>query len=274
MSLGSDLTLHLWGNVPQGYENSISGKRTYGDTAQSFKLGELSQAENGLYHMQAEMAVAQMTEKIELVLSHKVIGEAVRKNYTVRDYLEALIEGNYDQATKDLSLELLNMGAWAQKYFDYNTDNLANSFLSKEDAKVRKVSNLVNVYAQTGDGAKITSVSMICGNSIGFKFMTDAVAGASSYVLQFADNAEFTDATEVPMVATVLGDEYKAITYVGIPDVATTVYARVVIDGEAGATLTYSVESFFARTKDTLDDGFYHLTLAMVAFGRSAAALA
>ncbi len=127
MSLGSDLTLHLWGNVPQGYENSISGTLTYGDTSQSFKLSALSQAENGLYHIQAEMAVAQMTENVDLALKHSILQGTVHKKYSIRDYLVAIIDGDYDQKTKDLCLELLNFGAMAQQYFQTNTNNLANS---------------------------------------------------------------------------------------------------------------------------------------------------
>jgi hypothetical protein len=53
---------------------------------------------------------------------------------------------------------------------------------------------------------------------------------------------------------------------------AETFYIRVVIDGEAGATLTYSVESYLARNEDTLDSSLYYLMLAAVAYGRSCAA--
>lgn len=126
LALGSDLVLHLWGNVPEKYVSSLSGTLTYDDVVQEFNLSQLTPNANGLYHTQAEMAVAQMTEDVDLVLKHKIIGQAIHKTYSIRDYLVALIEGDYDQETKDLCLELLNLGAMAQRYFQFNTYDLAN----------------------------------------------------------------------------------------------------------------------------------------------------
>ena len=281
---GNDLGLNIYVNVIGATEGTTAGAiywttaQTAYDPATGTDFGTGTVEGDLTKFTYGELVAKQMADVLYVMPYSKSADKTYYgtvQEVSIAKYAElALAADGVPADLRTFLIDMVNYGAEAQKYFDYNTDNLANAFLSKEDAKVRKVSDLANVYAQTGDGAKITTVSMICGNQIGFKFMTDAVEGATTYVLQFADNPEFTDATEVAMVATAIGDEYKAITYVGITETATTVYARVVIDGEAGATLTYSVESFFARTKDTLDDGFYHLTLAMVAFGRSAAALA
>ena len=74
------------------------------------------------------------------------------------------------------------------------------------------------------------------------------------------------------MVATENGDEYKAIVSVGNDKMAETFYVRVLVDGTAGATLTYSVETYLARNFDTVDNTLYYLMLSMVAYGRACAA--
>lgn len=192
---------------------------------------------------------------------------------SVAGYAEtALAQPDLNAETRALLINLVNYGAEAQTFFGYNAGNLANAFLSKDEMKIGKIDDAANVYAQTGDGHKIKTVSLICGSEIGFKFMTDAVEGASSYVLQFADNPEFTDATEIEMTATAIGDEYKAIVSIGNTAMAKTFYIRVSVDGTAGATLTYSVETYLARNYDTLDNSLYYLMLSMVAYGRSCAA--
>ena len=60
----------------------------------------------------------------------------------------------------------------------------------------------------------------------------------------------------------------KGIYYITNAEMAKTLYIRVVIDGTAGATLTYSVESYLNRISSTSDDSFYFLIASMVNLGR------
>ena len=48
------------------------------------------------------------------------------QTFTVREYAETIANGNYDPKAQTLVKHMLNYGAAAQTYFDYNADDLAN----------------------------------------------------------------------------------------------------------------------------------------------------
>jgi len=245
MSLGADLTLHLWGNVPEGYVSSLSGSLEYDDVINNFKLSELSQAENGLYHMQAEMAAAQMTDHIDLSLKHNIIGQIIRKQYSIRDYLVNLIEGDYDQATKDLSLELLNMGAWAQKYFDYNVSSLANKGYEITPA------NAVPAESPTVD---------ITGKASGIRFYGTSVRFLSQTAVRFYFKA---DGAVEGYTFTVDGIDYEPVEKDGLyyietpginPQNMSDVITVNVTDGSDTLSVQYAPIWYFIRTYDKAAD--------------------
>ena len=133
LSLGEDIVLHLRASLPEQYKDlaeDATGTLTYAGKTKTYTMDDLTPDENGMYDMSAEMAVAEMTDDIHAVIEAKVLGvnqEIINEHYSIRDYLTTIIDGDYSQTTKDLSLELLNMGAWAQLYFNHNISDLANA---------------------------------------------------------------------------------------------------------------------------------------------------
>ena len=72
------------------------------------------------------VAAAQMTDTIGLTV--KSGEETVHTGeYSVRQYAETILTGEYDSEVKEMVKEMLNYGAAAQTYFQYNTENLANA---------------------------------------------------------------------------------------------------------------------------------------------------
>ena len=140
LSLGEDLVLHLRASLPEKYEDlakNATATLTYAGKTKTYVLSDLTPDANGMYDMPIEMAAAEMTDDIHLVVNGKVLGinqEILSEHYSIRDYLVAIIEGDYSQTTKDLCLEVLNMGSWAQLYFNYNISNLANAGYSASPA--------------------------------------------------------------------------------------------------------------------------------------------
>ena len=245
MSLGSDLTLHLWGNVPEGYAGSLSGSLKYDDATNNFKLSELTPTENGLYHMQTEMAAAQMTKLVDLTLEHNIIGEIIRKQYSVRDYLVALIEGDYDQDTKDLSLELLNMGAWAQKYFDYNVSNLANTGYEITPANaVPAESPTVGITGKvSGIRYYGTSVRFLSQTAVRFYFKADGTVDGYTFTI---DGKEYTPA------------EKDGLYYIETPGINPQNMSNVitvnVTDGSSTLSVAYTPIWYFIRSYNKADN--------------------
>ena len=72
------------------------------------------------------VAAAQMTDTIGLTVKN---GEEVVHTgaYSVRQYAETILTGDYADETKQIVKEMLNYGAAAQTYFVYNTGSLANA---------------------------------------------------------------------------------------------------------------------------------------------------
>ena len=239
MSLGSDLTLHLWGNVPENYVGSLSGSLKYEDVTNNFKLSELTRTEDGLYHIEAEMAVAQMTNTVDLTLDHNIIGNVVRKNYSVRDYLVKLIEGDFDQATKNLSLELLNMGAWAQKYFDYRTGSLANQgYIITPANAVPSESPSVGTDGQvSGIRYYGTTVRFLSKTAVRFYFEADGAVDGYTFTI---DGKEYTPVQK---------DGLYYIETPGInPQNMSNVVTVNVTDGSDTLSVRYAPIWYFIRT--------------------------
>ncbi len=82
--------------------------------------------EKGIYKVGVKLAAAQMTTPVNV---HIKIGNALahEKNYTVRQYADVILAGDYSDETKALVREMLHYGAAAQNYFDYKTESLANA---------------------------------------------------------------------------------------------------------------------------------------------------
>jgi hypothetical protein len=170
----------------------------------------------------------------------------------------------------NLLIAMLNYGKSAQNLFNYKTDNFANAFLT--DAQQRKTADMnavVDSYAQSGDNNKIKFVSLLLGTDIGMKYVIDKIEGAETYELEYSKNADFTDSTKIPMVATKEDREMKASYNISLSEIQDVFYVRVIVDGEAGATLTYSVESYVVRVSPTADDGMYYALRALAYLGQA-----
>lgn len=77
-----------------------------------------------------DLAARQMADRIEVMICDSE-GEIVSQRWvdSVRDYAMRILE-KQDDKTKTLLVDMLNYGAAAQTYFDYNTGDLANNQLS------------------------------------------------------------------------------------------------------------------------------------------------
>ena len=86
---------------------------------------QLAQTEDGYYVLTVSCAAAQMTKpvSIDLIIEDTVIQS---KTYTVRQYADRILYGDYSETTKTIVREMLHYGAAAQNYFQYYTEDLAN----------------------------------------------------------------------------------------------------------------------------------------------------
>jgi hypothetical protein len=93
---------------------------------------ELTQNEDGTYQVMIKVAAAQMTSEIQIVVN----GQPVEKTYSVRGYADVILTGEYDAKVKALVNNMLAYGGASQKYFNVNTDNLADKGITVADVTV------------------------------------------------------------------------------------------------------------------------------------------
>ena len=89
------------------------------------KLSDLSTDSTGRYVLAFDLAAAQMTDTVEirLILDGDNCGEHI--SWSIKDYCEVILAGDYEQSFKDVVSAMLVYGAYAQNYFGYNTEKLA-----------------------------------------------------------------------------------------------------------------------------------------------------
>lgn len=240
------------------------------------KALELVGEENGLYKFTYKgLTAKQMTDVIYVrPYTENANGGAYGAvaAVSIRDY--ALSAMGRDDKLDDLLVAMLNYGSDAQNLFGYADDDLANASLTESQKGMTCDQDKINsVYARGEGDTPIRSASLILGNSIGMKYTVDLVEGATTYELEVSKNADFSDSTKLTMIATAEGKEMKAIYNVKLGDMKDTFYVRAVVDGTAGATLTYSVDSYIIRINEaSSDDATWHMTMTLACLQQKLAA--
>ena len=253
LSLGEDLVLHLRASLPEKYEELAKdavGTLTYSGQTKTYTMDDMTPDENGMYDMAIEMAVAEMTEDIHAVINAKVLGvnqEIINEHYSIRDYLVTIIEGDYSQTTKDLCLELLNMGTWAQLYFNHNTGALANAgySTSASNAVPEEIPEVLAQGALDGVQFKGATVRFLSQTAVRFYFEVDGAADG------------YTFSIDGKTYEPILKDGMYYIETPGInpQNMSKTVTASV-SDGANTVSVEYAPIWYFVRTYNKTQDDY------------------
>lgn len=124
--LGDAIGANFYVSVPEMVAKVSTLNITVAGDAVSYDLSKLTPHADGLYLIPVKVAAAQMTEEITLQL---VSGGQVweKATFTVKEYAQTILEGDYSNEAKALAKYMLNYGAAAQQYFKINTNKLANA---------------------------------------------------------------------------------------------------------------------------------------------------
>ena len=85
------------------------------------------------YIFTCNVAAKEMTDTIQAQLITSDGSKTQVYEYSVREYADRILSGNYDAETQELVKAMLHYGAYSQEWFDYNTTNLANAGLETLD---------------------------------------------------------------------------------------------------------------------------------------------
>ena len=178
--------------------------------------------------------------------------------YSVKSYAEYILEhsGEYDAKLVSMVKATLNYGAYAQKYFGYNTEKLANSSLSAADGQgaidaVTSIDVADPVYNGTVSAAGLAkhSVSIVLGSETTVKHYITLAEGQniSSFMFQLGG------ATVTPVAE---GERYCiTISDIEAADLDSGTMLQVICMNPFGMyNVTYSamnyVEAMFNNCKD------------------------
>ncbi len=164
-------------------------------------LGENAQTENG-YKFTCRVPAKKMADKItaQFYVNGKSYSESYE--YSVEAYARTIIDDTaetYSENAKKLVANMLHYGAYSQKYFNYNTENLANEGLTALNLSAVTVDNFAsftegNVKTVEGLGSNKGS-NLILESETTLKLYFAPEDGVEN--LQFVRNGEMLPTSEV-----------------------------------------------------------------------------
>lgn len=276
IALVGGYTISLGGNIAVNYYMLLSDQVladedagmvfTVDETGSAYTVEvPVSQAtvSGDYYVFTCEVAAREMTSVIsaQIVMSDGTESDVFE--YTVKDYAEYILANPQVYAKEqDLVKSMLNYGAYAQIYFDYNTDDLANDteYMTEADRTLTETLDLSG-YGEiiTGDDPEVSYYgSALCLES------------ETAFKLYFVveDGAELPDATvngkEAELVKN--GNLYE----LKVSDIPAHKLSDIYEVKVGGLTIDFGVFSYghkaMAGTKDTLKN----VVKSMYAYNQSA----
>lgn len=138
LSMDGKVDMNFYMNLPDKLVNDSSTYMEFtmpDGNVSKVMLADARKTSDGLYVFSCGIAAKQMADKVSArIVSNGVKGEV--HTYSVTDYAESVINaasGVYSDEAVNAVKAMLNYGAAAQQYFNYNTDNLANSIMKDDD---------------------------------------------------------------------------------------------------------------------------------------------
>lgn len=249
--LGDNLNMRFW--VKANMENAAINVTIGSGETKSIALTEKDA--DGNYVINVALAAAQMTDVITLQpVAGDVTGTA--KQYTVRQYAEVILKGGYAEPITDLVQAMLNYGAGAQVYFDYNNtaDQLANKGY-ESDAVVTLPEELAIVTEGTTEGVRFYGASLSFRDRIALRYyFTGDISGMTVNAGEKAYTVGQKDGLSYVELADINPQDYA------------TVYTVSVGEGENPLSVGYSAMHYISRMGTRGSENLVNLLKALYAY--------
>lgn len=215
--------------------------------------------------LSVDMHAPQMNDQITIQV---VAGDGTsggEQGFTIREYAEAIINGNYSDKAKELVKQMLNYGAKAQTYFNYNAEDLANKNIGDVAQIAVPSQGLSANRPNTVEGIDFYGASLVMNSQTTLRFYF--TLGEGKLIADYA----FGDL--VPHRRVVNGTTMYYVDIVDIaPDMLNEVYGISVNGSEI---VTYNPMAYIQRTYHSantpenlksLMQAFYNYHLAAYAY--------
>ena len=185
----------------------------------------------------ASCTAAEMTDEVDITVKKNGV-ETFSVSYSVMEYCTTQIEAEESGSKlSELCKAVLNYGASAQKYFDYNTDKLANA--GYEYTELPDVPDEYNKLRITGSGFA-SAASLSVKSRITINFRVSNVEGMTYSVSK--------GGSAVAAESRLLSDGRLNVSVTGIgPLLLDDVYTLTVSDGTNTMSIDYSALTYASR---------------------------
>ena len=217
---------------------------------------------DGKYLFTVDLAAAQMTD---VILVEIVCGETViQKSYSIRQYADYILDdtNGYDDVTRALVKEMLNYGAAAQIYFDYNAENLADTGIEGTG---------LAALPETAE----TDLS-VSGSVTGVRYYGSSLIFDSKTAVRFYFTGDITGCTFTVGNVQYVPQEKNGLWYVEIADInPQDLNKAITLRVNDALSVTYSPMNYIVRMRDSnnsnlvaLLHAMYNYHLAAVVYGQ------
>lgn len=204
LTLGDDVSVNFKINVDASIRNTAIVNIKVASQENAYHVSSLSVGEDGSYTITVKVAAVQMADTITVQIVNGN-DKSEEKTYTVKAYADTILGGDYSEETKQLVKEMLNYGAAAQTYFNYNTGALANSGITGagETAVPEKAESAMSVTGAV-DGITYCGATLLFRDKIAVRFYfsgnLDSIslnAGNSAYTTGEKDGMQYVEIADI-----------------------------------------------------------------------------
>lgn len=226
----------------------------------------------GYYKFAVNVAAKEIASNIKFYIVYGDDTRGTEYTYSVKAYAQAILdnEAGYSASVVGMAKAMLNYGSYAQVYFNFNTETLANAEMDDLDKAITMPNISENYkFIQDGDVTGLsyhgTSLMAKAETSIRHYFTLEAGADISNYIFTYNDQ------TLTPINK---GNMY----YVEISGIATgnlsKFHTLTVVNGEETYSITYSVYTYIKTVIESSSyaDPFKNMMAAVYAYGEAAEA--
>ena len=226
---------------------NTSVKVTFAGNENTIQLADKNA--DGYYVISVNAAAAQMTDeiKVEIVVNSESVKTGT---YSVYEYAQYILAGEYSAETKSLVKEMLNYGTAAQNYFNYNLENkIDETLIADAGAKEIDGSNVADMVIDgSADGIRFYGASLVFESKVAVRFYFTIEGDINNYTFSTGN-------------APVLKD---GLYYVEIADINPQAYADVItLIVNDTLTISYSPMNYMVRKSANGSDNLKALLKAM-----------
>lgn len=238
--------------------------------------------------------VDSFTAQVVVLKDGERLGQSDQTTFTVADVAQAQYDATYEDSEKALMAAVLNYGAYAQKYFNYKTDNLANKGLPTDVATIdpenyEYFANLDMVLTPNENQltySELAAFSLFLDDSLSVCLYIDIneyeKITAEKMYIQFGYSESDYAKNDGIQLSVDRESGRAVIENVSLKDLSRLYYLRFVSEERVtlasgsrlykflGCTWTYSVESFAARMMDSTEESLPELLCALMELGKLA----